>query len=132
MTLDPSMITETYMVIVTITHVLFAVIVLRLYQLVKAAGFGEQSWALRIGVILIVAGTLTLAMIPTTLPAVATVKDVSMDVLIWSLLRTLGLIIVCSLIFTNIARFKPWDGHSERRTGLTRPATLDDRVNSRH
>ena len=117
-----------YALSVALTHVLFSVIVLRLYQLVKSSKLCEDSWGLRIGVVLAVTGTLTLSSIPIT--SLATHPfDISRETMFWSMVRTIGLIVLCFVIFhaaiRNTARM--WDGEDRRDSTDSRQGSAADR-----
>lgn len=112
-----------YALSVAVTHVLFAVVILRLYQLVKKAGLCQDTWMLRLGIILAVAGTLTLASIPI-IPdgSIVDMGVLSKEALIWSISRTLGLIVLCFVLFRTMLHPVPlrpnWDGVERRRQRL--------------
>lgn len=99
-----------YVLSMTATHILFVIVVMRLWQLVRTYRICRDSWTLKTGMILVIVGTLVLAAVPIV------ESEVSPELMVWSAVRNLGLIILCWIIFAGIARFRPWDGKTERRT----------------
>lgn len=115
--MDSSTVHNVYSISVAVTHVLFAVILLRLYQLVKKAKLCQDTWVLRIGIVLAVTGTLTLASIPLHPSGFAADNEVMW----WSISRTLGLIVLCFVLFKTLihpptAKPAPWDGQERRES----------------
>lgn len=108
-------------------HLLLTVLLLRLYQLVKIKNICQDTWALRIGVILIVLGTLTQAVLPLNRELVF-----DPDVLYCGVLRIVGLLMLGASVLRTISKAKPWDGKTERRQRARAAETAPRQENRRH
>lgn len=103
-----------YSLFVALTHMFFSIMVLRLYQLVKIKKVCEDTLWLRLGVILVVTGSMTVASMPIHDFSTG-VPPLSFEPMFWSLVRTTGLLIVSFVILAAVTKHSRWDG-VERRT----------------
>lgn len=121
-----------------VTHMLFAIILLRLYQLLKKSRLCRDTWIMKVGVVLAVAGTITLGALPileqvaatssassaaATVAAVAVADDiqVSNEILFWSFVRTIGLLLVCAVLWRALTHphSRPsWHDKQHRKSRL--------------
>lgn len=107
-----------YTLFVAGTHLFFAVMVLRLFQLAKIKKLCKDTFILRLAVILVVTSTLTLASIPISTSNPVEQALLSNQAMLWSIARTTGLLILSFIMLVSFLKRSTWDGR-ERRTGRT-------------
>jgi hypothetical protein len=97
-------------IVSSLAHVALAVIVLRLYQVMKNAGVAHNTWVVKLGMICMVTGTLNIAGLP-----LFNIDKVSQELVFWSVVKSSGMLLLCSVIFKHVKNLvrQQWDATAD-------------------
>lgn len=123
-----------YSLFVAGTHLFFSIMILRLYQMAKNMKLCRDSIWLKIGIILTVTGTMTLAAIPISElgRGIDRIGHDGADVMLWSVLRTSGLLILSFVMLVSFLKRSTWDGIERRGSGESDRVPLDHQAPAPH